>query len=1192
MHQTDGGVASGPCFAVGSGSIPLRSLIVAALSDPGFIHLRVHSAYSLAEGAIKPKELVKLCKKHGFPAVAVTDTGNLFGCLEFAMAASDDGIQPIIGCQMWITPFGPLKKVAGRVLGPGADQLVLLVQSEQGYRNLMRLVSKAFMDTDPGLLPQVSLEDMEGLTDGLICLTAGVGGGLNRLLLDGQKPHALDLLAKLKTLFPGRLYIELMRHAEGPIGQAEAKVEPDLIDLAYGHDIPLVATNDAYFATADMYEAHDVLLCIADGAYVMQEDRRRVTPQHYFKTAAEMRELFADLPEAVDNTVVIARRCAYMPRKVNPILPPFASEGGREEPDELRIQAHDGLTYRLNKYVFTSGMAQDEKEKIEKEYRERLDFELETIIKMKFPGYFLIVSDFIKWAKDHGIPVGPGRGSGAGSLVAWSLLITDLDPIRYGLLFERFLNPERVSMPDFDIDFCQDRREEVIKYVQQKYGYDKVGQIITFGKLQARAVVRDVGRTLQMPYGQVDRICKLIPNNPANPVTLQQALDGEPQLQEMQRGDETVARLLTIALRLEGLYRHASTHAAGVVIGDRPLYELVPMYRDPRSDMPVTQFNMKYVELAGLVKFDFLGLKTLTVLKTAVDHVRDLGPELDLLDLDMEDKKSYDILGRAESSGVFQLESSGMRDVLRRMKPNRIEDIIALVSLYRPGPMDNIPKYIKVKFKQEEPDYMHPALQPILEETFGIMVYQEQVMQIAQVLAGYSLGGADLLRRAMGKKIKEEMEKERAKFIAGSAEKLAVPEEQSGLIFDQVNKFAGYGFNKSHAAAYALVAYQTAFMKANYPVEFMAATMTYDMGNTDKLNQFRQELMRLRIKLLPPDVNASAARFAVETLPDGSRAVRYALAAIKGVGAQAMESVVAERRANGPYKDVFDFARRVDHTVMNKRMMEKLVCAGAFDSLSRNRQQLFAGLETVLRYAQAEAQQRESGMASLFGATEALKAPDLPKVPDWEPLEKLRHEFEAIGFYLSAHPMDTFAPALTRMRVVKHADLPKAMRDAKSTRYKMAGIVVARQERTAKSGNRFAFVTLSDATGVFEVTLFQETLAQSREMLEAGKAVLVSVDAQRNGEEIRLTCHGVQLLEEEVSKTAAGLRILVDDVRAVEGIKNTLSRLPPGRGKVMLAVEVDALREVEIALPKTFQIDSAGRAAIKSLQGVVEVLEL
>jgi len=1160
--------------------------------DPGFIHLRVHSAYSLAEGAIKVKELIKLCQKKGMPAVAVTDTGNLFGCLEFAMAAADAGIQPIIGCQLWVTAYGPVKKA--RNGAAVTDQLVLLVQSEQGYRNLMKLVSKAFLETEPGLLPQISIDDIDGHSDGLICLTGGIHGGVGRLLLDGQKPHAEELLEKLKGLFPGRLYMEIMRHQEGAIGRAEDRIEEAIIDLAYAHDIPLVATNDVYFATPDMYDAHDVLLCIAEGAYVMQEERRRVTPNHYFKSAAEMRELFADLPEAVDNTVVIARRCAYMPKKVNPILPPFACEGGRTEEEELRAQAHEGLTVRLERYVFTSGMAQDEKEKTEAEYRKRLDFELDVIVKMKFPGYFLIVSDFIKWAKKHDIPVGPGRGSGAGSLVAWSLFITDLDPIRYGLLFERFLNPERVSMPDFDVDFCQDRREEVIKYVQDKYGYDKVAQIITFGKLQARAVVRDVGRTLQMPYGQVDKICKMIPNNPANPVTLEQAIEGEPMLQEMERSDETVGRLLGIARRLEGLYRHASTHAAGVVIGDRPLDELVPMYRDPRSDMPVTQFNMKYVELAGLVKFDFLGLKTLTVLKTAVDLVAHDGPTLDLLNLPMEDEKSYKLLGRAESSGVFQLESSGMRDVLRRMKPNRIEDIIALVSLYRPGPMDNIPKYIKVKFGEEQPDYMHPALEPILKETFGIMVYQEQVMQIAQVLAGYSLGGADLLRRAMGKKIKEEMEKERAKFIKGAKEIMGVDEEQSGLIFDQVNKFAGYGFNKSHAAAYALVAYQTAYMKANYPVEFMAAIMTLDLGNTDKLNQFRQELVRLRIKLLPPDINKSGEIFTVETLPDGERCVRYALAAVKGVGLPAMQMVVAERKKNGPFKDVFDFARRIDTQALNKRMLEKLVCAGAFDGMNRNRNQMFAGLETVMRYAQSAAAERESGMASLFGGDggAGLKAPDLPKIADWDSLERLRHEFEAIGFYLSAHPLDGFSAALDRLKVVRFADLPARMSRGGGTRFKMAGIVVARQERTAKSGNRFAFISLSDSSGVYEVTLFSEALAPARELLEAGNAVVLTVDVQQNGEELRLTGGAVQSLEEEVAKTAAGLKVVLEETASVDLLASTLQRFPPGRGKVCIAVEVGPLREVEIALPKAYQITAAGRAAIKSIPGVLEVQDL
>ncbi|WP_044562842.1 DNA polymerase III subunit alpha [Azospirillum sp. B4] len=1164
------------------------------MSHPGFIHLRTHSAYSLSEGAIKVKELVKLCTKNGMPAVAVTDTGNLFGSLEFAMAASDAGVQPIVGCQMWIGRWGPAAATRGaqRPGTFGADQLVLLAQNATGYANLMELISKAYMETEPGLEPQVSVAALDGHSDGLIALTGGIHGGVGRLLLEGQAPAATELLLELKRLFPGRLYVELMRHdKDTAIGRAEQRIEGALVDLAYEHGLPLVATNDCYFSTADMYEAHDALLCIADGAFIMQDDRRRLTPDHYFNSAKEMRELFADLPEAVDNTVVVAQRCAYMPRKINPILPNFPTVEGRTEAEELRAQAHDGLTFRLARYVFTPEMGEEERADTEKRYRERLEYELSVIERMKFPGYFLIVSDFIKWAKDNGIPVGPGRGSGAGSLVAWSLLITDLDPIRFGLLFERFLNPERVSMPDFDVDFCQDRRDEVIRYTQAKYGHDRVAQIITFGKLQARAVLRDVGRVLQMPYGQVDRICKMVPNNPANPVTLQQALDGEPLLQEMRRQDETVDRLIGVALKLEGLYRHASTHAAGVVIGDRPLDQLVPLYRDPRSDMPVTQFNMKYVELAGLVKFDFLGLKTLTVLQKAVELIRPRNPDLDLLNLDLHDAKTYALLGRAEASGVFQLESSGMRDVLRRMKPNRIEDIIALVSLYRPGPMDNIPKYIKVKDGQEEPDYLHPSLEPILKETFGIMVYQEQVMQIAQVLAGYSLGGADLLRRAMGKKIKEEMEKERSKFVDGATAR-GVDAEQAGLIFDQVNKFAGYGFNKSHAAAYPLIAYQTAYLKANYPVEFMAASMTLDLGNTDKLNQFRQELDRLKIKLLPPDINHSGDIFRVEILPNGERAVRYALAAVKGVGGPAMAAVIAERDANGPYRDLFDFARRLDNKVINKRQLENLAAAGAFDSLVPNRHQVHSAIEIMLRYAQAEAAERESGMNSLFGASAPLKAPELPRVVEWEPLEKLRHEFEAIGFYLSAHPLDAFAGPLAKLKVVRFADLPAIIaRGGGSTRFRMAGIVVARQERTAKSGNRFAFIGMSDASGVYEVTLFSEALAPAREHLEPGKAVLMTVDVQQNGEELRLTGSGVQLLEDEVAKVASGLRVTLRDAAPVEGLQTVLKRLPSGRGKIHLMVEVDRL-EVELVLPQAYQINSASRSALRSIPGVIDVQDI
>jgi len=742
-----------------------------------FVHLHVHSAYSLAEGAIQIKTLVKKCRGYDMPAVAVTDSSNLFGAMEFALEASKEGIQPIIGAQV--------------LVGPEEHQLVLLVQSEKGYLNLSALISNAYMTSEGVAKPTLSLEALAAHAEGLICLTGGVKGSVGQALLGRRSEEAQAQLKLLHQAFGDRLYIELQRHGTSD----EQDIEPRLIDLAYEHNIPLVATNDCYFPAEEFYTAHDALLCIAEGRYVTEEDRRKVTPEHYFKTAEEMNELFADLPEAIDNTLVIAQRCHYYVKTQKPILPPFKTDDGASEVEELRRQSREGLEYRLENFVYRPDMTAAEKEETANPYRERLEFELTTIINMQFPGYFLIVSDFIRWAKDHGIPVGPGRGSGAGSVVAWALKITDLNPLQLGLLFERFLNPERVSMPDFDVDFCQDRRDEVIKYVQDRYGVDRVAQIITFGKLQARAVVRDVGRVLQIPYGQVNRISNMIPNNPANPVTLAEALEGDPELQA-QRADETIDRLLTIALQLEGLYRHASTHAAGVVIGDRPLQELVPLYRDPRSDMPVTQFNMKYVEPAGLVKFDFLGLKTLTVIQKAVELISHDGPTIDILQIPLDDAKSYEMISSGQSTGVFQLESSGMRDTLRKLKPNRFGDIIALVALYRPGPMDNIPTYISVKEGKEKPDYLHPKLQPILEETYGIMVYQEQVMQAAQLLSGYTLGGADLLRRAMGKKIKAEMDAQREAFVKGAGEFNNVDPDYAGTIFDTIEKFAGYGFNK------------------------------------------------------------------------------------------------------------------------------------------------------------------------------------------------------------------------------------------------------------------------------------------------------------------------------------------------------------------------------------------------------------
>jgi DNA polymerase III subunit alpha len=1155
-----------------------------------FIHLRTHSAYSLSSGAIKVKALVELAKKNAMPAVAMTDSGNLFGALEFAMAAAESGVQPIIGCELGLRRADVENVRLGARIGPALppDPIVLLVQTETGYRNLLKLVSKAFLETPGGEAPQIDLAALEGHSEGLLALTGGPSGPIGRLLADGQKAAAAAMLMKLAGLFPGRLYVELMRH-----GMAiEERIEGDLIDLAYTHDLPLVATNDAFFPDPSYEAAHDVLLCIAEGVVQSEPNRRRLTGQHYFKSPSEMRLLFADLPEACDNTVVIARRCAYMPEPRKPILPPFPTDSGRKEDEELRIAALAGLEARLQSHVWRAGgMSAAERDVVAKPYRERFAFELDVIIKMGFAGYFLIVAEFIQWAKAQGIPVGPGRGSGAGSVVAWALTITDLDPLRFGLLFERFLNPERVSMPDFDIDFCQERRDEVIRHVQQKYGHDRVAQIITFGKLQARAVLRDVGRVLGMPYSQVDRICKLVPNNPANPVTLKDAINGEPVLQQMRDEDESVARLIAIALKLEGLYRHASTHAAGVVIGDRTLNELIPLYRDPRSDMPVTQFSMKYAELAGLVKFDFLGLKTLDVLQKAVEMVAARGIPLDLAALPLDDPKSYALMAKGDTAGIFQLEGTGMRDMLKKLGPDRFEDIIAVVALYRPGPMENIPRYIEVKHGREKPDYLHPKLQPILEETHGIIIYQEQVMEIAKVLSGYSLGSADLLRRAMGKKIKAEMDAQRRQFVDGAVER-GVDPELAEHIFDLVAKFAGYGFNKSHAAAYALVAYQTAYLKANYPVEFLAASMSLDIGNTDKLNLFRQECARLGIKVLPPDINRSEVDFSVEQTREGA-AIRYALAAVKGVGAAAMREIIAARKVNGAFKDLFDFARRLDVKSFNRRQFENLIRAGAFECLNPNRAQSFAAIELLLRHASVAAEERASSQVNLFGAGGEATGQRfaLPQSQDWSALDRLQQEFAALGFYLSSHPLDAYGKSLARVGVVRYADLKDRLAAGGSTRFRLAGIVIGRKERSSSEGRRFAFVQMSDATGTFEVTLFSEVLTQARELLDSGKPLLVTVDIRADDDALRLTAQRVEPLEGIVAQAAAGLKVVLGETGALPAFKSLLQGEAGGRGHVNVVVSLPT-SEVEIALPGGFRIGPQVLSAVQRLPGVLSVQEI
>ena len=1162
-----------------------------------FVHLRVHSEYSLLQGAIRLKSLPELCIESDMPAVAVTDKNNLFCALEFSVSASSKGVQPIIGCQIDIQYTDP--KVGDSL--PKVAPIILIAQSEKGYQNLMKLNSCLYLDEEKRGFPRLELTQLKDHSDDLICLSGGPDGPIGSLIEEGQIDKATDYAANLLEIFDDRFYIELQRHPEeGGLPALEQKTEPIFLQIAYEMDIPIVATNDVHFLNPEAFESHDALLCIADGAYVdQQEPRRRLTRQHYFKNPKEMLALFADLPEAVENTVEIAQRCSFMVSCRDPILPKFADD----EVAELRRQANEGLQKRLQ--VIHHAVSVEE-------YQKRLDFELNVIINMGFPGYFLIVADFIQWAKKSKIPVGPGRGSGAGSLVAYSLTITDLDPIRYSLLFERFLNPDRVSMPDFDIDFCMDRREEVIRYVQEKYGYDRVGQIITFGALLSKAAIRDIGRVLQMPYGQVDRLAKMIPVEGVKPVSIEKAIEEEPRLKEEARNEEVVERLLNYGKEVEGLLRNAATHAAGVVIGDRPLDSLVPLYKDQKSDMPATQYNMKWVEQSGLVKFDFLGLKTLTVIQNAVElilksgralHVNADGQELyvphsgaenEINAIPLDDEATYQLYSSAKTYAVFQVESQGMMDALKRMKPTSIEDIVALVALYRPGPMENIPAYCEVKNGLKERTSIHPLIDDILEETQGIIVYQEQVMQIAQVMAGYSLGEADLLRRAMGKKIKEAMDAERPKFEKGSAEN-GVDTKKASEIFDLLEKFANYGFNKSHAAAYAVVSYQTAWLKTNHPLEFMAGVMNCDIHLTDKLATYFEKVVKKELELsyVSPCINKSFATFSVV---DGS--LVYGLGALKNVGIEAMQLIV-EARNSTPFSTLFDFARRVDLKRIGKRPLEMLVRAGAFDELDYNRKRVFKALEDLVNYSVAVHEQKSSNQVSLFGETgDDLPEPRIKDFQDWLPAERLAEEYIAIGFYLSDHPLGDYATALKRNGVLT---LDEVVSKAKAGPFvaKMAGVVANRQERKSARGNRFAFLQLSDKTGSYEATLFSEVLEKSREYLETGSKVLLTAEASLETDQIKLLARSISPLDAGISNVdAEGMRIFVNDENVISSVASVLDQSKDqvklgAKGPIYLRLISPSLPgEIEIDLGESFPINPQIRGAIKSLNGVVEVEEM
>ncbi|MEO0385101.1 MAG: DNA polymerase III subunit alpha [Pseudomonadota bacterium] len=1169
------------------------------LADQPFIHLRSHSAYSLLEGALQVPKLIELAKADGQPAVAITDTNNLFGALEFSEKAAKAGMQPIIGLQIPVVFNGEDESGGGKIAGkPNAKgsaahtvpPLILIAMNEEGFGNLLSLASLAYED-GAGAGPSLTINQLSAAHLGLICLSGGAHGPIGEALWQDDKVLAERRLDQLQSVFQDRLYIELQRHGT----EQEKATEPGFIALAYARKLPLVATNENFFSAKTDYEAHDALLAIAESRLVADDDRRRLTPEHAFASQDEMRRRFADCPEAIANTLEIARRVSFRPKESPPLLPHFTTgndaDGEETETQALVRMAKAGLDERLE----ANGLAPDT---TREDYDKRLEFELSIIERMQFPGYFLIVADFIQWAKQHEIPVGPGRGSGAGSVVAWALTITDLDPLRFGLLFERFLNPERVSMPDFDIDFCQDRRDEVITYVQDRYGHDRVAQIITFGTLQARAVLRDVGRVLEMPYGQVDRLCKMVPANPADPYTLDRALKEVDTLRAAAQEEPIVAKLLDLAQRLEGLFRHASTHAAGVVIGDRPLDQLVPIYREPGTPMPVTQYSMKWVEPAGLVKFDFLGLKTLSIIQETLRLLEGRGIEIDLETIPLDDPGAYELYAKADTVGVFQVESAGMRRTLLSIKPDRFEDIIALVALFRPGPMSNIPRFAAIKHGHEEPDYMHPLLEPVLKETHGIIVYQEQVMEIARVLSGFSLAEADMLRRAMGKKIRSEMDKQKTRFLDG-AEENGLDARVVSDIFEKVAKFADYGFNKSHAAAYALVSYQTAYLKANYPVEFLAASMTYDLTNTEKLADFRQDAIKRGISVNPPSINHGLARFSVR---DG--AIDYALCAIKGVGEGVADHIADIREAHGTFASLDDVVARINPRIINKRSLENMIAAGVFDSLHGSRAGLSRSADRLMAEAASRHDDRASGQGGLFGDAPADQTDLVVGGNEWPLAERLQNELNALGFFFSAHPLDDYEQVLERLRIQTYGqfladvstkqadeeDMPATNpngRERKGPMHatRLAGVVSDSYERRTRDGRAMAIIKLTDHSGLYEVAAYEEQIEDVRTHVKAGRSLLLSVAGRMNDGELRLRITAIEPLDEKAKTSKQRLQIFMREPQTVASL---LSCIKPGSsGEVsVIVIDLEANQEVEVALPGQYNISPQVAGAVRALYGV------
>ena len=1116
-----------------------------------YIPLRTTSQYSLLEGAMQIESIVNKAINHKIPAIGLTDRNNLFGALEFSEKLIEKGIQPIIGCNLSFYN----QKMDGSI--------VCLAKNEEGYKNLIRLSSELFLSNDDEKLKLSKLSDFN---EGLILLSGGYGGLINNYLKFGLKKDALELTHKLKKIFQDRLYIEIQR-----MGKDDFEI--DLLDISNDLNLPIVASNTIFFESKDRFTSHDALIAIKESTTVNNSNRETLTNEFYFKSPEEMINLFEDMPDAINNSLEIAHRTAFKVSKSDPRLPRFSGLDSQGETDELVHQAKEGLKVKIQENNISN----------EEIYWDRLKTELDIIISMNFPGYFLIVADFIKWSKSKNIPVGPGRGSGAGSLVAWALTITDLDPIKFNLIFERFLNPERISLPDFDIDFCQDRREEVIEYVQDKYGKDSVAQIITFGSLQSRAVLRDVGRVLGLPYGQVDRICKLVPNNPANPTTLSEAIDGDIRIREERDNDDDIASMLKIGLELEGLYRNASTHAAGLVIGDEPLQNIVPLYRDPRSEMPVTQFNMKWVEAAGLVKFDFLGLKTLTVIDKAINLIKQKKDiDIDISKIPLDDKATYELLGTGNTIGIFQLESSGMQDVLRNMQPDCFEDIIALVALYRPGPMDNIPKYIACKKGDDKPDYMDDSLEKILKETYGVIIYQEQVMQTAQILSNYSLGEADILRRAMGKKIKSEMDAQKERFISGAI-KNGINEKKADYIFEQVAVFAGYGFNKSHAAAYALIAYQTAYLKTHFPEFFITASMSLEKDNTDKLSVFVNDAKKMGIKILPPDINKSKMDFDVE-----ENDIRYGLGAIKNTSQKDMIQINDEVHQNGNFKDLYDFAQRLDASVLSKKNLEFLAYSGTFDAIENNRNKVYQSINILSSISNAAMEKNSNNQDYLFDDEfENFGHIPLPEVDNWTNSESLEKEFTAIGFYLSGHPLNEYEQIIKDKKIKYYSDI-----NSSETKYKIAGTISYVKERKSQRGRNFAFVGLTDENNQFEITLFSDVLFKVRNFLIPGLSIIAEVETQRNDSNLRLLTIDLFPLEELMKKNINVLKVYVNNPETILKIRDRVEDKGNSKILVQILMNGEDKYQTELKLGNNFIVNPSIKASIKEIEGVLKIEEV